>query len=50
MKNEKPNRSEFLRASATGAAAFSIMKTVQAENISKPETNDELIEMTISEL
>lgn len=50
MKNEKQNRREFLRASAAGVAAFSFIKRARAENISAPDTNEELIEMTVAEL
>jgi len=50
MKIEKQNRREFLQASAAGIAALSIMKNVNAKSVAESDTNEELIEITISEL
>jgi amidase len=50
MKPEKQNRREFLQASAAGIAALSIMKNVNAKTVVKSDTNEELIEITVSEL
>ncbi|HXG83268.1 MAG TPA: amidase [Pyrinomonadaceae bacterium] len=50
MKIEKRNRREFLQASAAAGAALSIMKNVNAKNVFSPDTNEELLEITVGEL
>ncbi len=50
MKTEKQNRREFLRTSAAGVAALSLMKNTKASETSFFEPNTELNEITISEL
>jgi amidase len=48
MKIEKQNRREFLQLGAAGAAALSVMKNAQAKSVFKSDTNEELIETTVS--
>ncbi len=50
MKIEKQNRREFLQFGAAGVAALSVMKNVNAKDVFKSDTNEELIEITVSEL
>jgi amidase len=50
MKTEKQNRREFLRTSAAGVAALSLMKNTKASETSFFEPNTELNEITIGEL
>ncbi|MEJ7861190.1 MAG: amidase [Pyrinomonadaceae bacterium] len=50
MKIKKPNRREFLQASATVPFALNSMKNANAEKISFAEPNMELNEITIAEL
>jgi amidase len=50
MKTEKPNRREFLQASAAGVAALSLMKNTKASETASVEPNTELNEITIGEL
>ena len=50
MKIEKQNRREFLQLGAAGAATLSIMKNTNANGVFKSDTNEELLEVTISQL
>jgi amidase len=50
MKIEKQNRREFLQLGAAGVAALSIIKNTDAKDVFKSDTNEELLEITVSEL
>ncbi|HXG83352.1 MAG TPA: hypothetical protein VNI84_04915, partial [Pyrinomonadaceae bacterium] len=50
MKIEKQNRREFLQLGTAGIAALSVMKNTVAKDVSKSDTNEELLEITVSEL
>ncbi len=50
MKTEKQNRREFLQLSAAGVAALSVMKNADVKDLFKSDTNEELLEITVSEL
>ena len=50
MKIEKQNRREFLQLGAAGVAALGVMKNTDAKDVFKTDTNEELLEITVSEL
>jgi amidase len=50
MKTEKQNRRQFLQLSAAGITALSMMKNTKASETTSFEINEELNEITISEL
>ncbi len=50
MKIEKQNRREFLQLGAASVAAVSLMKNTDAKDVFKSDTNEELLEITVSEL
>jgi amidase len=50
MKTEKQNRREFLQLGAASVAAVSLMKNTDAKDVFKSDTNEELLEITVTEL
>jgi amidase len=50
MKIEKQNRRQFLQLSAAGVAALGATKNSPANEVFKSDTNEELLEVTISQL
>jgi amidase len=50
MKIQKQNRREFLQLGAAGVAALSVMKDTNANDVLRNDTNEELLEITVSEL